>query len=222
MAYIYVVTNILNGKKYVGKTNHTVAKRWNEHCSDYLKERCENRPLYRSMKKYGIENFKVETLEKCTNDVSAEREIYWINKLDTYKHGYNATIGGDGTRYINYDEIVRLYKKHGQVKKVAKIMGCSPDTVTLALKDAGIEPRKGWDIVNEDQKKPVTAYDEATGNYIKSFETLTEAAKWIISMERTKDKSISSIRSKITGVANGKRKTAYGYTFKFIKTMAIN
>ncbi len=222
MAYIYLITCTVNGKKYVGKTNHTVEKRWNEHCGDYLKERCKNRPLYRSMKKYGVENFKVETLEKCSSDISAEREIYWINKLDTYKHGYNATIGGDGSRYIDYDKIVELYKEHEQVNKVAKIMKCSTDTVTVALREAEIEPRKGWEITNEKNKKPVKAYDKITGAYIKSFETLMDASKWIVSLGCTADKSLSSIRSKITGVASGKRKSAYGYTFEFVNPMAVN
>ena len=214
MAYIYVVTNILNGKKYVGKTNHTVAKRWNEHCSDYLKERCENRPLYRSMKKYGIENFKVEILEKCTNDVSAEREIYWINKLDTYKHGYNATVGGDGTRYVNYEKIVELYEIYGQINTVAKAMNCSKDTVTVALQDAGIEIKSSYEIIRDKNKKLTEVFDKTTGELIKTFETITDTAKWLVSENYAKGNNQHSITQKIVQVSRGIRKSAYGFTYK--------
>lgn len=42
MAYIYVITNSVNGKQYVGKTNGSIEKRFKEHISDSKKERCEN------------------------------------------------------------------------------------------------------------------------------------------------------------------------------------
>lgn len=46
MGYIYCITNIINEKKYVGKTTYSITKRFKEHCSDAIKERCEKRPLY--------------------------------------------------------------------------------------------------------------------------------------------------------------------------------
>ena len=62
MGYIYCITNLVNQKKYVGKTTYSITKRFKEHCSDSKRERCE--PLYDAMNKYGVENFKVECLEE--------------------------------------------------------------------------------------------------------------------------------------------------------------
>ena len=100
MAYIYQIQNDINGKIYVGKTEFSIEKRFKEHCRDYKKEHCEKRPLYAAMRKYGIEHFHISLLEET--DDPEEREKYWIEKLDSFKNGYNATTGGDGKKYIDF------------------------------------------------------------------------------------------------------------------------
>jgi hypothetical protein len=59
------------------------------------------------MQKYGIEHFSISLIEQT--DQPEAREIFWIEKLGTYKYGYNATLGGDGKRYLDYDKIVERY-----------------------------------------------------------------------------------------------------------------
>lgn len=76
MAFIYVITNDINGKQYVGKTNNTIEKRFQEHIRDSKRRKCEKRPLYSAMNKYGIEHFSIAILEECSAEESAIREIY--------------------------------------------------------------------------------------------------------------------------------------------------
>ena len=57
MAYIYKITNRINQKVYIGQTSFSVEKRWKEHVQDINKHL--DRPLYRALSKYGIENFSV-------------------------------------------------------------------------------------------------------------------------------------------------------------------
>ena len=45
MAYIYLITNTINNKVYVGKTELSIGKRFQEHIHDSKKERCKNRPF---------------------------------------------------------------------------------------------------------------------------------------------------------------------------------
>ena len=104
MAYIYQITNQVNGKIYVGKTEFSIEKRFKEHCDDAYREAKEKRPLYAAMRKYGIENFHIELLEETDNP--EERETYWIEQKQSFKNGYNATMGGDGRRYIDYDLVI--------------------------------------------------------------------------------------------------------------------
>ena len=47
----------INGKIYIGKTEFSIEKRFNEHCKDAFRDRNEKRPLYAAMRKYGIEHF---------------------------------------------------------------------------------------------------------------------------------------------------------------------
>ena len=76
MSFIYVITNDINNKQYVGKTNTSIEKRFKEHINDSKKERCEKRPLYNAMKKYGIEHFSVKEIEECSAEEASTKEIY--------------------------------------------------------------------------------------------------------------------------------------------------
>lgn len=94
---IYVITNTINNKQYVGLSKDCY-KRWNDHYSkSYNSTRKDDveKVLYKAMRKYGRENFTFQILEECSEDLLPEREIYWIDKLDTYNTGYNETKGGD-------------------------------------------------------------------------------------------------------------------------------
>jgi hypothetical protein len=63
------------------------------------------------MNKYGIENFIIEQLIECDELELNSYECMFIDKFDTYKNGYNATKGGDGSILFDYKEIVKLYKE---------------------------------------------------------------------------------------------------------------
>lgn len=88
--YIYVITNKINGKQYVGQTARDVETRFLEHCS----EKKGYSKLHNAIQKYGWQNFYVETLEEIPLSDLNEREVYWINKLQTRDKGYNIAIGG--------------------------------------------------------------------------------------------------------------------------------
>jgi len=53
---IYKITNIINGKIYVGKTTRSLKDRWNRHIYDALSNRLDTH-FSRAIRKYGPENF---------------------------------------------------------------------------------------------------------------------------------------------------------------------
>lgn len=57
MAYIYIIKNDINNKVYIGKTRLSIQQRFKEHIWDSRRKRCEKRPLYNAMNKYGLEHF---------------------------------------------------------------------------------------------------------------------------------------------------------------------
>ena len=53
--------------------------------------------LYQSIRKYGLDNFIFEIIEELEDySIAAEREKYWIQYYNSYKNGYNESLGGDG------------------------------------------------------------------------------------------------------------------------------
>ena len=129
MSYIYKITNILNDKIYIGKTNSTIEQRWKQHCSDRKRTRCEKRPLYDAMNKYGIENFTIEEVEQCSPEEASEREKYWIEYYGSFKNGYNATSGGDGKPYLDYELIIKTYNEIQNQTKVAELLNVDVNSI---------------------------------------------------------------------------------------------
>ena len=213
MGYIYCITNLINKKKYVGKTTYSVTKRFQEHCRDSKKERCERRPLYDAMNKYGIENFVVKELIECPNDELDSYEKMYIEKLQTYGHnGYNATKGGDGSILFDYDKIIETYALGGTMTECAAKMHCSVDTVKKVLTINNIPIRHNRRGCCSDPKK-VEQYS-LEGVFIKEWESITLAAHWLVDNGYAKTYN-SGVKQKIRLCMRGKNKTAYKFIWKF-------
>lgn len=215
MAYIYKITNNINDKVYIGKTESSVEKRWKEHCRDCRKERCNNRPLYRAMNKYGIENFQVEAIEET--DCPEEREIYWIDYYGSYHNGYNATRGGDGKKYLDYDAIIDTYNKVLNLKATAEVHGVSTDSVQEILRAKGVQIRSSEDVLREKLRLEIAMCDKDNRNEIlKTFSSIIEAAQYLIDNHIANSPSANHITSHISQVCAGKRKSAYGYSWIYL------
>lgn len=95
--YIYITTNLINNKQYIGQKTSKV----------FLKEKYLGSGIYllRAINKYGKENFKVELLEECNSIEELDRqEIYWIKYYDAANSNnfYNLQSGGQKQRGSGY------------------------------------------------------------------------------------------------------------------------
>ena len=213
MAYIYQITNDVNGKIYIGKTERTIQERWGEHCRDYLKHDYEKRPLYSAMKKYGVENFSFKVLEETNSP--EEREMHYIDVYRSYVgfkdcNGYNATLGGDGKHYLDYDLVIATYQEVQNVSETARRMGIDISTVSKVLNSNHISIVPSSEVSQRVTGNIVNQYD-LQGNFIQSFPSAKAAATSLGKITSTS----RGASSHISDVCRGKRKTAYGYIWKF-------
>lgn len=87
--YIYLTTNIFNGKKYIGKRTKPYFD---------TKYYGSGKHLKRALKKYGKENFIIGILQWCNSEEELNQaEKDWIKTLNAQesKNFYNISAGGD-------------------------------------------------------------------------------------------------------------------------------
>lgn len=82
---IYKITCKINNKVYIGSTKLTKEKRWGDLSSSSSHLSCVrdgiDKPLYNDIRKYGKENFKLETIENIDDKTQRFiREDFWIKK----------------------------------------------------------------------------------------------------------------------------------------------
>ena len=91
---IYKLTNLSNGKLYIGQT----IKTWKQRKLAYnsaIKSN-NNQRIIRALRKYGWEGFNVEIIDRAsTIEELNTLEEHYITKYNTVKEGYNTTNGGD-------------------------------------------------------------------------------------------------------------------------------
>lgn len=111
-SYVYLVTNIINQKIYIGKTNNKNV-RWSQHKSKSKKFRGL---FLNAIRKYGYTNFNFEIIKECnTEDEAYEYERVLVELFNTRnrKIGYNvAEGGGGGSKGYKVKDKIKLYFKN--------------------------------------------------------------------------------------------------------------
>lgn len=103
MIGIYKITNKINNKVYIG-LSVSIKDRFAEHKRNaYNKDyKGYDYPLYRAIRKYGLDNFIFTVIEECDREILKEREIFYIAKYksNNSRYGYNQNSGGDAPAYV--------------------------------------------------------------------------------------------------------------------------
>lgn len=173
LGYIYHITNQLNGKKYIGKTNNA-EHRLEQHYSALKKGTHHSIKLQRAFNKHGWENFKFTyRLVKVSDENELNRlEIQEIEKYDSYQNGYNETLGGEGKSEL-FDfstrcTIYQMCKKYGGIKrKLARLLNCD-DSSIRAIADNDLYNLNNFNqdlMISLEQKLSLTEKD-LVENYI--------------------------------------------------------
>lgn len=241
--FIYITTNHINGKRYIGQKKYDKEGAWKNYLGSGIH-------LKRAIKKYGKDNFSKEIVEECdSKEKLDEREIYWIsfyNAVDS-DNFYNIASGGDGGNTIaGYsEEQLMQYKEYkSKVHKETVLRGEDAGTSKLTEKQVIeiIERLKNndfnLDIAND--------YGVSTGtiNDIRSHKTWThltsnitfndissrkrprntkpvaqygEDGKFIATYKSARDaqRKLGIGYKNISAVCNGEKRIAGGYIWRF-------
>ena len=212
MGYIYKLTNIITNKEYIGQTTRTPEIRLKEHIEESKRIRCKGRKIYKSINEYGIENFKLTTVEECDNSKLEDREIYYIALYDTCRNGYNETFGGLGKPFVDSivkENIINTYTSLNiTITQLSLKIGLSADTIREVLTENNIKITK-----NPEQRYEKVQVSK--DNDIINFNSIKECAIWASNNLNTKA-SYERIRKGIIRVLDGKRKTYLGYEFNML------
>ena len=101
---VYKISNDINDKLYIGITSSGISVRFKQHskAESYIGN---------AIRKHGVEHFKIEVIDVAeTREEVMKKEIYWIDHYNSFKKGYNLTVGGEGTS-LNYKIEIKLNDK---------------------------------------------------------------------------------------------------------------
>jgi group I intron endonuclease len=188
---IYKITNLANGKIYVGQAvshilNHKRYRpygyegRFRCHISEaFSQKKNQSHYLNNAIRKYGVNEFNVELIEYCEIEKADEREIYYIKTLNSlYPNGYNLKNGGN------------IFTHSEESKKRVS------NGVINYFKDKKFEKFKNIKNIDDDFEKyikPLKKYNEQYGWYVYIDKCKTDFGGIHISLEESKKNAINFI-----------------------------
>lgn len=220
---IYKITNKINNKIYIGQSQHCL-DRWSQHkyCSKNPNDFRTYEHLYRSMRKYGIENFIFEIIEELPfdNQLLIQREQFWIDYYDTlnYQKGYNEVSAENAKRGENCNWAILTQE---QVDIIYNLL----TDLTLSIKDIAdqfnvssscIEDiNKGRSWVKENTQYPIRRNAKSIGH---TWSTSNFTPEQIMTMRnRYVNETITQILKDFPQLTeSGLKKILYGITYEFL------
>lgn len=201
IGYVYIFTNNINNKVYIGQTSVSLEARYKQHM---YYSKTKSTYFYDAIKKYGIDNFKFECLKELKCDTLQELskqldewEIFYIShyKSNNKSFGYNLTKGGTNTykqstkqqsiRVYQYDKYGNFVASYPSVSKAgAQFCSNGCGSILRVLDKNSLSYGFYWctdnkfkfDLINYKQNKIIHKYD-VNGNYISTYYNYAECAE---------------------------------------------
>ena len=198
--YCIYFKNSKSNKIYVGsasrKTNNRwesgFYNRWKSHIYRLRKNISYSPTLQNAYNKYNQENMIFKILEECDPSECLIREQFYIDKFDSYKHGYNgrplsnSNLGFKQTDFHNskiindhklirdtyYPSVKKLYDDGKTTYEISKLLNISRGFITKIFRENNIKPRKLMDY----KKKKIYQFD-MKGNFIKEWSSINECSR---------------------------------------------
>lgn len=241
--FIYITTNHINGKRYIGQRKYDKQNKWKNYLGSGI-------ILSKAIDKYGRENFSKEIIEECeSKEQLDEREKYWITYYNAVESDsfYNIASGGEGGNTIaGYsDEQLIQYKEYkSRIHKETVLRGEDAGTAKLTEKqvmeiierlkindfnvdianDYGVSPRtindirrhKTWEhLTNDIVFDDITYRKRPRGT--KPVVQYSDDGKYIATYKSAREaqRELGISYKLISSVCNGEKRIAHGYIWRF-------
>lgn len=234
--YIYIITNLITHKQYVGQTISTINNRYKHHIHEakYYKDTMY---IHEAMRDYGFENFKVDELMKIEANTKQELsdklnywEKYYISEYNTLKpNGYNLSIGGSGLKEKHriivdeYDLYGNFIGTHNSLIDAARSVGsnhhsaiakCCNGKSKFAFQRVWRYHGDSFDkyeLPNKifaERNYKLASVDQYSlnGVYIKTFDSISNACREL---------NVDESSSHISECCMGKIRSIYGYIWRY-------
>ena len=187
MYTVYLITNNINRRQYVGQTKNFKKRQLNWRCLKYPYANCF---LTEERAKYGLDSFKTEVLAQVeTEEEALELEEHYIKELNTlYPQGYNIDVGGKNNCGAPKGENNPMYGRNHTEETKRKMS----------------EAKKG--VFNTKTSKPLLQLDKDTGEVIREWPSTTEV-----------ERQLGYSQANISKCCLGKRKSANGFKWIYKK-----
>lgn len=123
MIGIYCIENLINNKKYIGKSSN-IEQRLSHHkwqLSQPVRHKDCNRLLFYSVEKYGIDNFHfyaLEIFDKIDEDILADCELEWMDKYNTCDRNFGYNLRRDSsTQTTFHKDTLKLKSENSKGEK---------------------------------------------------------------------------------------------------------
>lgn len=225
--FIYLITNSVNGMRYVGQTRRDIQSRIVNHKSTSKKRSYKNEYLYFDVQKYRWDSFIISEIEKiCCNtldelkEILDKKEIFYIDKYNCiYPNGYNIQTGGitapvKETKVYQFDKLGNFIKEYKSITEASKETNTDKSGIHACI--SGRRATAGgfiWSkdknihLANVEMKQKVVNVYSLNRKYLMQFNSPVDAAL-----------SVFNDKNKIHGISkclNGDTKTAYGYIWEY-------
>ena len=192
---VYIHTNKINGKKYVGITGQKPEARWKNGKAYH-----DNTHFGSAILKYGWNCFEHEVLfDNLTKEEAENKEIELIKKLKTTNREYGYNIQNGGSSIGRFSEETKEKIRQSTLKQI-KEKG-SPTQGRVVSDD-----EKYRNMMSQPNRRPVEQIDLDSGCVIREFETMSQAARYI-----------GCYVPSISSVCKGLYKQSHGYGWRFKK-----
>lgn len=125
---VYKVTNLVNGKIYIGQTKRPLTARWRDHC----KKQNKSGFLKNAIAKYGSKNFTISVISRCSSlEEMNSRERAYINLFKSrYPSGYNLSSGGSD--FFKHSDVTKHKLRQANLGK--KVKKNTKEKISVSLK----------------------------------------------------------------------------------------